>query len=307
MDDSQSGLGAVLLQEGRPVAFMSKALTDTQSRYSNIEHEILGVVTGVKHIHQYLFGKQFTLYMDHKPIENLVLKPLVDTSPRVQRLMLHLSQYHMDVQYKAGKHLLLSDCLRQLSNSETQEEDESLNLHVTSIESGDGDSLPLPFLTLSNVHDALMEDPISVLLGNLILNGWPDSCKDLDRELKPYWIHHFNLSIVDGIILLEEDHIVVPIALCEQFLKALHYTHQGITKTLARARNHAYWPGIAHDVLKLCCECEICAEDHAYPLLSNVNHADAHGPAFKYGVDIGEIEGHPHLIVVDYYSFTVFE
>ena len=67
---------------------MSKALTDTQSRYSNIEHEILGVVTGVEHFQQYLFGKQFTLYMDHKPIENLVLKPLIDTSPRVQRCML---------------------------------------------------------------------------------------------------------------------------------------------------------------------------------------------------------------------------
>ena len=38
-----------------------------------------------------------------------------------------------------------------------------------------------------------------------------------------------------------------------------------------------------------------------------MNHADAHRPAVKYGADIGEIEGHPHLIVVDYYSFTVFE
>ena len=180
MDASQSGLGVVLLQEGRPVVFMSKALTDTQSRYSNIEHKILGVVTGVKHCHKYLFGKQFILYMDHKPIENLVLKPLVDTSPRVQRLMLRLSQYHMDVQYKAGKHLLLSDCLSRLSNPATQEENESLNLHVTSTESEDGDSLP--FLNLSNVHDALMEDPISVLLGDLILSGWLDSCKDLDQE-----------------------------------------------------------------------------------------------------------------------------
>ena len=95
-----------------------------------------------------------------------------------------------------------------------------------------------------------MEDPISILLGDLILNGWPESSKDLDvQELKPHWIH---LSIIDGIILLGEDCIVVPVTLREQFLKALHYTHQGITKTLARARSHAYWPGIAHDVLKLC-------------------------------------------------------
>ena len=95
--------------------------------------------------------------------------------------------------------------------------------------------------------------------------------------------------------------------LCEQFLKALHYTHQGITKTLARARSYAYWPGIVHNVLKICCECEICAEDHAYPGIPNIHHADAHGPGLKYGADIGEIDSHPHLIVVDYYSFRVFE
>ena len=171
-DASQSGLGVMLLQEGRPISFMSKALTDTQSRYSNIEHEILGVVTGVEHFHQYLFGRQFTLYADHKPIENLVLKPLVNTSPRVQRLMLHLSQYNMNVQYKAGIYLLLSDCLSRLSNPATQEEDESLNLHVMAIKLEENDSL----LSLTSVHKALMEDPVSVLLGDLILNGWPDSC-----------------------------------------------------------------------------------------------------------------------------------
>ena len=46
-DTSQSGLGAVLLQGGRPISFMSRALTETQSRYNNIECEVLGIVTGV--------------------------------------------------------------------------------------------------------------------------------------------------------------------------------------------------------------------------------------------------------------------
>ena len=84
MDASQSGIGAVLLQEGQPISFMSRALTETQSRYSNIECEVLGVVTGVEYFHQYLFGKKFTLYTDHKLKEHLLLKPLVDTSPRIQ-------------------------------------------------------------------------------------------------------------------------------------------------------------------------------------------------------------------------------
>ena len=76
---------------------------------------------------------------------------------------------------------------------------------------------------------------------------------------------------------------------------------------LARARSNAYWPGIAHDVLKLCIECEICAEYHANPGINTSSYSEAFSSGFKYGADIGEIDGHPHLIVVDYYSFAIFE
>ena len=148
------------------------------------------------------------------------------------------------------------------------------------------------------MKQVLLDDPISVLLGDLILNGWPDSWKELEDELKLYWIHRFNLSLVDGVILLE-DCIVVPASLCEKFLSALHYTHQGISKTLARARSNAYWPGLDHDVLKLCRECDICAEDHADPSITSTSHSKAFSPGFKYGADISEIDGYPHLIVVD--------
>ena len=70
----------------------------------------------------------------------------------------------MKVQYKAGKHLLLSDCLSRLSNPTSQEEDESLNLHVTSITEVEAEDGSLPLLMLSKVHDALMEDPISIFI-----------------------------------------------------------------------------------------------------------------------------------------------
>ena len=152
-DASQSGI-AVLLQEGRPIAFMSRALAETQSRYSNIEREILGIVTGIEYFHQYLFGRKFILYTDHKPMENLVLKPLIDTSPRIQRLMLRLTQYHMDVVYKSGKSMLVSDCLSRMANPTTNKEDESLNLQIMSIEQEQ-------CITLSEVKKALTEDPVN--------------------------------------------------------------------------------------------------------------------------------------------------
>ena len=58
---------------------------------------------------------------------------------------------------------------------------------------------------------ALLEDPVSILLGDLNVNGWLDSCKELDEELKPYRIHRFNLS------LLGKDRIVAPIAFVRNF------------------------------------------------------------------------------------------
>ena len=56
-----------------------------------------------------------------------------------------------------------------------------------------------------------------------------------------------------------------------------------------------------------CVECEVCAEDHTDPSISTSTHSEASGPGFKYGVDIGEIDGFPHLIVMDYYSFAILE
>ena len=55
-DASKIGLGAALLQEGQPVVYASRALTDTECRYSNIERELLGVVFGLKKLHHYTFG-----------------------------------------------------------------------------------------------------------------------------------------------------------------------------------------------------------------------------------------------------------
>ena len=55
VDASQVGLGAALLQNGKPVAFASKALTKTECRYVNIEREMLAAVFGVERFHTYIY------------------------------------------------------------------------------------------------------------------------------------------------------------------------------------------------------------------------------------------------------------
>ena len=51
------GLGAALLQNGRPIAYASRALTDTETRYAFVEKEILAVVFAMERFHQYTFGR----------------------------------------------------------------------------------------------------------------------------------------------------------------------------------------------------------------------------------------------------------
>ena len=70
-DASQRGVGAALLQEGKPVVYASKSLTPTEQGYSNIEREMLGVVFGMERFHHYAFGRRVTVETDHKPLQSI--------------------------------------------------------------------------------------------------------------------------------------------------------------------------------------------------------------------------------------------
>ena len=80
-DASQRGLGACLVQEGQPIAFASKSLTDTETRYANIERELLAIVFTCQRFNTYVLGRQFMVESDHKPLEMIHLKSLASMPP----------------------------------------------------------------------------------------------------------------------------------------------------------------------------------------------------------------------------------
>ena len=76
-DASKSGLGALLLQEGKPVTYASRALSDAEMRYAQIEKKLLAVVFASTKFHQYVYGKDVVVESDHKPLEMIAKKALV--------------------------------------------------------------------------------------------------------------------------------------------------------------------------------------------------------------------------------------
>ena len=79
-DASERGLGFVLLQDGKPVSFTSRALSDAEERYSQIEKELFAQVFGLKRNNQITYGRHFILWTDHKPLVSISKKPLVRIS-----------------------------------------------------------------------------------------------------------------------------------------------------------------------------------------------------------------------------------
>ena len=119
VDASQRGLGAALLQDNGPIAFSSKSLTETEGRYTNIEREMLGIVFGLERFQQYVYGRHVDVHTDHKPLEAISGKHLINAPPRLARMLLRIRQYDATIKYVPGRDIPLADALSRVNPCNT--------------------------------------------------------------------------------------------------------------------------------------------------------------------------------------------
>ena len=104
-DASDHGIGGVLLQEHdgllHPVAFASRKLLDRETRYATIERECLGIVWTIGRFQRYLWGKEFALQTDHKPLQYLTATSY--KNPRIMRWSLMLQEFRFKIEAVPGK------------------------------------------------------------------------------------------------------------------------------------------------------------------------------------------------------------
>ena len=114
-DASLRGLGACLIQQHKGkdqlIAFASKSLIDVETRYANIERELLAIVFTCQHFSTYLLGRSFVAENDHKPLEMIAMKNLANVPSRLQRMLLELQRYDVTIKYRPGKEMQLADAL----------------------------------------------------------------------------------------------------------------------------------------------------------------------------------------------------
>ena len=75
-DASETGLRAVLMQKGQPVCYASRALTGIETRYAQIEKELLAMVWSCHKFDQYIYGRDIIhVESDHEPLQAVFKKP----------------------------------------------------------------------------------------------------------------------------------------------------------------------------------------------------------------------------------------
>ncbi|UYV69971.1 K02A2.6-like, partial [Cordylochernes scorpioides] len=191
VDASSYALGAVLLQNGRPIAYASSALNSTQQNYAQIEKEALAIKFGCDKLHQLIYGKTVDVETDHRPLETIFKKPLSKAPPRLQIIFLQIQQYDLRIKYKKGKELLTADLLSRDCSYEDTYLEENFEVLMTT---------PTNKSTYEELQALTKEDQELQELKHLILYGWPNYKSAVPESCKKYWPYRDELSTNEDLI-----------------------------------------------------------------------------------------------------------
>ena len=166
-DASSYGLDGVVLQlqpdkSWRPVSFLSRALTPTESRYAQIEKEALALTWACERSWEYIIGKSIYVEIDHKPLVRLLSTHSLDQiPPRIQRFRMRLMRFHFqEISRVPGKKMYIADALSRLQALHADPQptiaDDEMTAHVASVITGP----PASDTRLQQIIEAQEEDPV---------------------------------------------------------------------------------------------------------------------------------------------------
>lgn len=303
VDASSRGLGAALLQEGCPIAFASKALSETQQRYSQIEKELLAVCFGLIRFKHFVLGRdKVKVETDHKPLLGLVNKPLHKIPSRLQKMLLHIQPYCFYLVHTPGKYMYVADTLsRDFSPAGCDK--------VTRIE--DNEELFIASLMgrsliskqKSKLVDESRKDALLSQLRHYIKEGWP-TYKNVVEGSRPFYEFRDELNLCEDLVL-KGDRIIIPKSMQPEVLKLLHTGHMGIHRTISRAEDTVFWLGINQHIKKYIKSCLACLkfQDNKCKTLLKSKELPVN-PWSEVACDTFEWNQHHYLVVVD--SLTNF-
>ena len=251
-------------------------------------------------LHQYLYGRRFTLITDHKPLLAILgAKKGIPSlaAARLQRWAVFLSAYQYEIQFKTTREHANADGLSRLPLPDSTEasivcSSEPRVFNISQIE-----ALPV---TAAQIEVATQNDPVLSKVLLYTKRGWP--LKQADTFI-PFYRRRQELTI-EGSCLLWGTRVVIPRKLQTHTLQELHRDHPGAFRMKSLARVYLWWPGLDKEIEDLAKSCLPCQSVKQAPAAAPLHPwIWPTKPWQKIHVDFaGPFLGKLSLIVVDAHS-----
>ena len=284
-DASGSSVGFVLTQmhdkKEKVVAYGSKKLTETQTRYCTYDREFFGILTAVRTYSHYLRYSHFYVITDHRPLLSLkTIDPKSDATGRRVRWSIELNLYDFEVIYKKGKRHSDADAMsRNTDHDDFAEEEEFAGFMLE----GEGDlyflmgmddydaTTAVELIAIDESRKKLAEaqdgDPTIREVKRLVkLCQTPTSDLPLfyKKEFKRFAIKDNILfrKVIDGPSGLPVLQAIIPPSLVPEVLQDAHghklAGHPGHQKMVEKLQRNVIWPGIYPDCKRVVKKCHSC-------------------------------------------------
>ncbi|KAK4468381.1 hypothetical protein MN116_000176, partial [Schistosoma mekongi] len=307
-DASNYGIGAIIshiMPDGseKAISHAARSLTTTERNYSQIEKEALSIIFAVKKFHKMIFGRQFTLLTDHKPLLAIFWSKKgipVYTANRLQRWGTTLLGYDFKIKYQPTTDFGQADALSRLIGPQTNQEDTlvaavEVEAEVYRVLEDAVDALPVTFKA---IKQATEDDKTLREVRRYLLTKWPN--RRSQGEMLQYFRKRDSLMVVDSCVMFG-DRIVVPKTLRQKVLNQFHSGHAGINRMKSLARSYAYWPTMNQDIETRCRNCSLCLQAAKSPKRCEPQKwKTPNGPWERVHADFeGPVRGKMFLVIVD--------
>ena len=224
-DASGIGIGAVLMQEKRPIAFFSEKLNGAQLKYSTYDKELYALVRALEVWQHYLLSKEFVIHTDHESLKHL--KGQGKLNKRHGKWVEFIETFPYVISYKQGKENVVADALSR--------------------------------------RYALITTLTSKLLGFEHLKELYATDSDFSDVYAACEHGAFNKFYRHEGFLFRGNRICVPICSIRELLVRESHSgglmgHFGVHKTLDVLSEHFYWPHMRKDVERICAKCVACKQ-----------------------------------------------
>jgi len=245
-DASLYGTGAVLLQDGRPVAFTSKKFIPAEKNYTTGEQELLGVVNALKEWRCYLEGPVVTLVTDHHPL--IYLQTQANLSRRQTRWLEFLQRFHLQWEYRPGR-TNVADPLSRNPRLRYMHAQALLN----AVTRAKADNPLRDRILAAQRTDPYFSDTQNVTTDNL------------KQTIDQFWVKTVNSPItqrpVDVIVVPHDDELRKDIMHMHHGAPAAG--HQGMVRTYDLVRRLYWWPSMRADIETFVASCDTCQRNKA--------------------------------------------